>query len=185
VVTTYGYDGLSRRLRSKVYANVTPAGRVLAFAHDEAGRVKAITGQKPGGPLVAYASQASDAAHGGLYEMQFGNGLWDGVRPWVIANEGNIWFTRARDGSAVYAMVDHRAGWKYGAWLDNRVSARRASQDHLGAGRRRAQGPWDACPAHLQQPEMAASDRPEAHQCRAGPYPALRGHQRRPVRRRR
>ncbi|MEZ5401983.1 MAG: alpha-L-fucosidase [Bryobacteraceae bacterium] len=40
------------------------------------------------------------------------------VRPWVITNEGNVWFTRSKDGSALYAMVDHRADWKYGAWRE-------------------------------------------------------------------
>ena len=37
------------------------------------------------------------------------------VRPWVITNEGDVWFTKRKDSSTVYATV---AGdrWKYGEW---------------------------------------------------------------------
>ena len=36
------------------------------------------------------------------------------VRPWVITNEGDIWFTKQRDGNAVYAFVPGRE-WAWGA----------------------------------------------------------------------
>ena len=35
------------------------------------------------------------------------------IRPWHIIREGNVWFTRSKDGSAVYAFVT-RTAWKYG-----------------------------------------------------------------------
>jgi alpha-L-fucosidase len=41
-----------------------------------------------------------------------------GVRPWVITNENEIWFTRKKDGSALYALVRTGERWKYGAWRD-------------------------------------------------------------------
>ncbi len=50
-----------------------------------------------------------------------------GVRPWVITNEDNVWFTRSKDGSALYAMVDHRGDWKYGAWRDVTLRSVRAT----------------------------------------------------------
>jgi len=28
------------------------------------------------------------------------------VRPWVITNEGDIWFTKKKDGQALYAMIE-------------------------------------------------------------------------------
>lgn len=37
-----------------------------------------------------------------------------GVRPWNIAREGNIWFTRGKDTSTVYAFVPGGKDWKYG-----------------------------------------------------------------------
>jgi alpha-L-fucosidase len=36
------------------------------------------------------------------------------VRPWVVTNEGHIWFTRARDDGTVYAAVT-RMDWPWGA----------------------------------------------------------------------
>lgn len=41
-----------------------------------------------------------------------------GVRPWTITNENDIWFTKAKDGSAVYAILKQRERWKYGEWKD-------------------------------------------------------------------
>jgi len=37
-----------------------------------------------------------------------------GVRPWSIAREGNVWFTRAKDTTTVYAFVPGGKDWKYG-----------------------------------------------------------------------
>jgi alpha-L-fucosidase len=35
------------------------------------------------------------------------------VRPWVVTNEGDIWFTRAKDDATVYAFLT-LSGWKFG-----------------------------------------------------------------------
>lgn len=37
-----------------------------------------------------------------------------GVRPWNIAREGNVWFTRGKDTSTVYAFAPGGKDWKYG-----------------------------------------------------------------------
>jgi alpha-L-fucosidase len=47
-----------------------------------------------------------------LWNFAFGESL-DSVRPWVITNENNIWFTRHKSGNAVYAFVT-QAPWKMG-----------------------------------------------------------------------
>ena len=39
------------------------------------------------------------------------------VRPWVITNEGDVWFTKRKDASTVYAVVGGDR-WKYGEWRD-------------------------------------------------------------------
>src|SRR6185369_9435468 len=40
-----------------------------------------------------------------------------GVRPWVITNEQNIWFTRAKDSDTVYAIVKQVPElWARGSW---------------------------------------------------------------------
>ncbi|MVT41365.1 alpha-L-fucosidase [Chitinophaga oryziterrae] len=41
-----------------------------------------------------------------------------GVRPWNISHEGNVWFTRAKDTSTVYAFVPGGKDWKYGERKD-------------------------------------------------------------------
>ncbi len=48
------------------------------------------------------------------------------VRPWVITNEGDVWFTRKKDSSTLYATV---AGdrWKYGEWRDVALHSVRAT----------------------------------------------------------
>ena len=33
------------------------------------------------------------------------------VRPWVITNEQNIWFTKAKDEDTVYAIVKQQPRW--------------------------------------------------------------------------
>ena len=40
------------------------------------------------------------------------------VRPWVITNEGDVWFTKKKDGSALYAIVDPATPWKFGQWQE-------------------------------------------------------------------
>jgi len=38
------------------------------------------------------------------------------VRPWVVTNEGDVWFTKKKDSSALYAIVDPPTAWKMGEW---------------------------------------------------------------------
>jgi alpha-L-fucosidase len=40
------------------------------------------------------------------------------VRPWIITNEGDVWFTKKKDGSALYAIVDPATPWKMGEWQE-------------------------------------------------------------------
>ena len=41
-----------------------------------------------------------------------------GVRPWVITNEGDIWFTKKKDGQALYAMVESDKPWPRATWKE-------------------------------------------------------------------
>jgi len=40
------------------------------------------------------------------------------VRPWVITNEQNIWFTKAKDEDTLYAIVKQQPRWTRGQWRD-------------------------------------------------------------------
>jgi alpha-L-fucosidase len=48
----------------------------------------------------------------GLWNLVNGEAVF-GVRPWVITNEGDIWFTRKKDEDTVYAIVTNTE-WKFG-----------------------------------------------------------------------
>ncbi len=41
-----------------------------------------------------------------------------GVRPWVITNEQNIWYTKAKNEDTVYAIVKQQPRWVRGQWRD-------------------------------------------------------------------
>jgi alpha-L-fucosidase len=41
-----------------------------------------------------------------------------GVRPWILTNEQDIWFTKKKDNSALYAIVKSKERWKYGEWQE-------------------------------------------------------------------
>jgi len=41
-----------------------------------------------------------------------------GVRPWVITNEGDIWFTKKKDSSALYAIVESDKPWPRATWKE-------------------------------------------------------------------
>ncbi len=67
-------------------------------------------GPRPDGEL----SQGEEARLRDIALWSFVNGeALDAVRPWVITNEGNIWFTRHKRGGTVYAFVT-RSPWKLG-----------------------------------------------------------------------
>jgi alpha-L-fucosidase len=40
------------------------------------------------------------------------------TRPWIITNEGDVWFTKKKDGSALYAIAAPQTPWKMGQWQD-------------------------------------------------------------------
>jgi alpha-L-fucosidase len=41
-----------------------------------------------------------------------------GVRPWTITNEGDIWFTKKKDSSALYAIVESDKPWPRATWKE-------------------------------------------------------------------
>ncbi len=51
-----------------------------------------------------------------------------GVRPWVITNEQNVWFTKAKDSDTVYAIVKQQPErWARGSWRDFVLKSVKAS----------------------------------------------------------
>ncbi len=50
-----------------------------------------------------------------------------GVRPWVITNEGDVWFTKQKDANTVYAIVKSKQRWPYASWRDFTFKSLRAT----------------------------------------------------------
>jgi alpha-L-fucosidase len=49
------------------------------------------------------------------------------VRPWVITNEGDIWFTKKKDANTVYAIVESDTPWPRATWKDFTLHSIRAT----------------------------------------------------------
>jgi len=42
------------------------------------------------------------------------------VRPWVITNEGDIWFTKKKDSRRLYAIAESDKPWPRATWKECR-----------------------------------------------------------------
>ena len=49
------------------------------------------------------------------------------VRPWVITNEGDIWFTKKKDSQALYAIVESDTPWPRATWKEFTLHSVRAT----------------------------------------------------------
>lgn len=50
-----------------------------------------------------------------------------GVRPWVITNEGDVWFTKKKDNNTVYAIVESDPPWPRATWKEFTLRSIRAT----------------------------------------------------------
>lgn len=67
----------------------------------------------------------------GLWMMVNRDAIHD-VRPWVVTNENDIWFTRSKDGDTVYAILPQTTPWKWGTWKEiNLLSVTASSQTEV------------------------------------------------------
>lgn len=53
------------------------------------------------------------------------------VRPWVITNEKNIWFTKAKNDDTLYAIVKQEPRWVRGQWRDFVLKSVQAGPDSV------------------------------------------------------
>ena len=49
------------------------------------------------------------------------------VRPWVITNEGDVWFTKKKDSNTLYAIVESDTPWPRATWKDFTLHSVRAT----------------------------------------------------------
>jgi alpha-L-fucosidase len=88
---------------------------ILVETRAKGGNLLLNVGPKPDGELpIEQEERLREVA---LW-MQVNQECIYGVRPWVITNEQNIWFTRAKNENTVYAIVKQEPRWVRGQWRD-------------------------------------------------------------------
>lgn len=88
---------------------------ILVETRAKGGNLLLNVGPKPDGELpIEQEERLREVA---LW-MQVNQECIYGVRPWVITNEQNIWFTKAKNEDTVYAIVKQQPRWARGTWRD-------------------------------------------------------------------
>src|SRR6185369_7887960 len=89
--------------------------RILIETRAKGGNLLLNVGPKPDGELpIEQEERLREVA---LW-MQVNQESIYGVRPWVITNEQNIWFTKSKNEDTVYAIVKQQPRWVRGEWRD-------------------------------------------------------------------
>jgi alpha-L-fucosidase len=100
------------------YKSVHDLLRILIHTRSRGGNLLLNVGLKADGSLP----EEQEARMRTLGSWMFLNGdAIYGTRPWVVTNEGNVWFTRSKDHHALYAILDDEDDapvWKRGTWRE-------------------------------------------------------------------
>ena len=100
------------------YKSVQELLRILIQTRSRGGNLLLNVGLKADGSLPV--EQEERLRTFGSWMFVNGDAIY-GARPWVVTNEGNVWFTRAKDHKALYAIVedpDDAPVWKRGVWRE-------------------------------------------------------------------
>jgi alpha-L-fucosidase len=93
------------------YKSSTELLELLIETRAKGGNLLLNVGPKPDGELPIEQEDRLRAM--GLWNMAFGEAV-DAVRPWVVTNEGDVWFTKKKSEDTVYAFVTRHGGWRMG-----------------------------------------------------------------------
>jgi len=97
---------------------------LLTETRAKGGNLLLNVGPKPDGELpIEQEERLRELA---LWMFVNGESIY-GVRPWVITNEGDIWFTKKKDEDTVYAVIKEPNFWRRGTWKDIVLHSVRAS----------------------------------------------------------
>jgi alpha-L-fucosidase len=112
--TAWGWQPSDER-----YKSVSEIIHILVQTRARGGNLLLNIGPKPDGSLPA--EQEENLRTLGSWLFINGDAIY-GVRPWMLTNEGGIWFTRSKDNHALYAIVDDwkegQQPWKRGTWRE-------------------------------------------------------------------
>jgi alpha-L-fucosidase len=88
---------------------------ILVETRAKGGNLLLNIGPKPDGEL---AIEQEERLREVALWMQVNQDCIYNVRPWVITNEQNIWFTKAKNEDTLYAIVKQEPRWVRGQWRD-------------------------------------------------------------------
>jgi alpha-L-fucosidase len=89
--------------------------RLLFQTRAKGGNLLLNVGPMPTGQLAI--EQENRLREMGLWMFVNSESIY-GVRPWVVMNEGNIWFTQKKNKGPLYAIVDSDQVWDRGTWKE-------------------------------------------------------------------
>jgi len=90
------------------YKSITQLVEMLIETRAKGGNLLLNVGPKPDGELPIEQEERLRGL--ALWHFIFGESV-DGVRPWVVANEGDLWFTKKKDEDTVYVFVTKQPNW--------------------------------------------------------------------------
>jgi alpha-L-fucosidase len=95
---------------------------LIVKSRSRGGNVLLDVGPKPDGSIPI--EQEARLRELGAWMFVNGEAIY-GVRPWVITNEGDLWFTKK--GTTLYVVVDSADEWRFGTWKDFTLHSVRAT----------------------------------------------------------
>lgn len=109
--------------RNEVYKSGYELIRLLYETRAKGGNLLLNVGPKPDGELPI--EQEERLREMALWMFVNGESIYS-VRPWIITNEQNIWFTRRKGADTIYAVVAEP--WKRGDWKDIVLRSAKATE---------------------------------------------------------
>ncbi|MCW5976456.1 MAG: alpha-L-fucosidase [Bryobacteraceae bacterium] len=107
------------------YKSGTELIQLLIETRAKGGNLLLNIGPKPDGELpIEQEERLREIA---LWMFVNGESIY-GVRPWVVTNEDNLWFTRRKNENTIYAFVTGPR-WKLGEWREFHLRSVRAAAD--------------------------------------------------------
>jgi len=98
---------------------------ILIETRAKGGNLLLNVGPKPDGELpIEQEERLREIA---LWMFVNGESIY-GVRPWVVTNEKEVWFTKKKDEDTLYAFIREKERWKYGEWKDITLRSVQATQ---------------------------------------------------------
>jgi alpha-L-fucosidase len=95
----------------ETYKSGTQLIEMLIETRAKGGNLLLNVGPKPDGELAI--EQEERLREIALWNFAFGESI-EGVRPWVVTNEGDVWFTRKKNEDTVYAFITKAGDWLLG-----------------------------------------------------------------------